>query len=242
MVYYVPDRTGRFRKRPFWKEEELDRECETLITAFLRRRHNKVEYPVQTDDLTVMIEEEVESLDPYADLSKHGPDVEGVTIFTPGRKPRVEIASFLSEDERRENRLRTTLTHEYGHVHFHGPLFAEHQDQMDLFASASVEPDVVRCKRDTMIEAPQVDWMEWQAGYVCGALLMPLSAVRRTLGAIHERLGSSEPVCADSLAGEDMIQAVVRGFQVSSHAARVRLQRLGYLGTPSGSQSLFTTV
>ena len=242
MVYYVPDQTGRFRKQPFWKEAELDRECEALITALLLRRHGKIEYPIRTDDLTVLIEEEVESLDQYADLSKHGPDVEGVTIFTPGRKPCVEIAAFLSEDERRENRLRTTLTHEFGHVHFHGPLFTEHQGQVDLFASASAEPDVVRCKRDTMIEAPKADWMEWQAGYVCGALLMPLSAMRRTLGTIHDRLGSSEPVRADSQAGEALIQAMVRGFQVSSDAARVRLERLGYLGTPSGSRSLFATV
>lgn len=242
MVYYVPDRTGRFRKRPFWKEQELDHECESIVTAFLLRRHGNVEYPIRTDDLTVLIEEEVESLDQYADLSEHGPDVEGVTIFMPGRKPRVEIAAFLSEDERRENRLRTTLTHEFGHVHFHGPLFREHQDQVDLFASASAEPDVVRCKRDTMIEAPQADWMEWQAGYVCGALLMPLSAVRRTLGGIHDRLGSSEAVHADSQAGEELIRAVVQSFQVSAQAAQVRLQRLGYLGVPSGSLGLFTTV
>lgn len=242
MVYYVPDPTGRFRKRPFWKEAELDRECEALISGFLHRRYGKAEYPVRTDDLTVLIEEKVESLDPYADLSGHGPDVEGVTIFMPGRKPRVEIAAFLSEDPNRENRLRTTLTHEFGHVHFHGPLFAEHQGQADLFAKTSAEPDVIRCKRDAMIEAPQADWMEWQAGYICGAILMPLSAVRGVLGAVHERLGSSEPVQSDSRAGEDMVQAMIQDFQVSSQAAQVRLERLGYLGKPSGSRSLLATV
>jgi len=35
----------------------------------------------------------------------------------------VKISRELSADERRENRLRTTLTHEYGHVHFHNFLF-----------------------------------------------------------------------------------------------------------------------
>lgn len=240
MVFYVPDPTGRFRQRPFWKENELDRACEAIIVALLMKRHGKVEYPVRTDDLTILIENEAESLDPYADLSGHGPDVEGVTIFMPGERPRVEIASFLSENERRENRYRTTLTHEYGHVHFHGPLFAEHQGQGDLFASMAAEPGIIRCKRDTMIEAPVSDWMEWQAGYVCGALLMPLSALRETLGTFHEKLGSHQAVRPESRAGQEMIHAVASTFQVSTHAARVRLARLGYLGTPSGVGSLLS--
>jgi hypothetical protein len=31
------------------------------------------------------------------------------------------------------------------------------------------------CKRDGIINARQSDWTEWQAGYACGALLMPAS-------------------------------------------------------------------
>jgi hypothetical protein len=61
--------------------------------------------------------------DPGANLSEYGGDVEGVTEFRPNRKPGVRIVRKLAYDERRENRYRTTLTHEYGHEHFHGYLF-----------------------------------------------------------------------------------------------------------------------
>jgi Zn-dependent peptidase ImmA (M78 family) len=241
MVRYVPDPTGRFMERPFWSEAELDRECEGIITSFLQRQHGRVEYPVETGDLTILIEEEVEDLDQYADLSEYGFDVEGVTIFETGRKPKVRIAAGLAEDDRRQNRLRTTLTHEYGHVRFHGCLFQANQRQANLFDLAPTKPQVVSCKRDRMIDAPKIDWMEWQAGHASGAILMPISAVRRTLESIHERLGTIEPVRAMSSAGQEMIRTVVESYGVSRDAARVRLSRLGYLGTPSGSSPLFTT-
>jgi len=67
-----------------------------------------------------MIEQNGADLDPYADLSVHGADVEGMTEFFPNRGPKVSISEKLSNDGRRENRFRTTLTHEFGHVKFHG--------------------------------------------------------------------------------------------------------------------------
>ena len=53
-------------------------------------------------------------LDPYADLSAYGADVEGVTEFFPNRGPKVSISERIAADERRENCYRTTLTHEFG--------------------------------------------------------------------------------------------------------------------------------
>src|SRR4051794_24260598 len=237
MVRYISDPTGRFMQRPYWLEPELDRECETIVETFLCRHRGKVEYPISTEGLKTLIEEEARDLDQYADLDA---DVDGVTEFEPGRKPKVRIAHYLAEDERWENRLRTTLTHEFGHVRFHGPLYEASLRGPDLFEPGDLRPQVTSCKRDRMIDAPKVDWMEWQAGHVSGAVLMPASAVRRTLARFHEHLGSSGPVRLESVAGQGMIQAVVTGFQVSQDAARVRLTRLGYLGTPVTSGSLFT--
>jgi hypothetical protein len=240
MVSYISDPTGRFPQRPYWLERELDRECEIIVERFLRRHRGKIEYPIRTEDLKTLVEDEAQDLDQYADLSAHGSDVEGITVFEHGRRPSVRLASCLAEDDWRENRLRTTLTHEYGHVHFHGPLFAAHPHAGDLFEPAPLRPEVTSCKRDKMIDPPKVDWMEWQAGHISGAVLMPASAVRRTLAHFHERLGSSGPVRLESVAGQGIIQAVVAGFQVSKDAARVRLTRLRYLGTPMTSGSLFT--
>ena len=45
------------------------------------------------------------------------------------------------------------------------------------------------CYRDNILDAAQTDWMQWQAGYVCGALLMPASKVRELAGAYLESQG-----------------------------------------------------
>ncbi len=167
MVTYVRDQTGRFQQRPHYKPEELDRECESVITGFLKGLYGEARYPVDTEDLKKLIERDAEDLDVYADLSIYGPDVEGVTEFKPGRKPAVKIASVLTEDDRRQNRLRTTLRHEWGHVHFHAYLWEVEPPPPD-FLRQQPNRDKVICKRDSMLDAAQTDWMEWQAGYVCG--------------------------------------------------------------------------
>ena len=183
MVRYIRDTTGRFAERPYYEPEELNRECESIMVGFLRSIYREVKFPVATEDLKKLIERDADDLDCYADLSEYGADVEGVTEFYPGRKPVVKIAAELTEDERRENRLRTTLTHEHGHVHFHAYLFTMNQAQGRLFQRARI--DRIICKRNTMLDAPQSDWMEWQAGFACGAFLMPqgpLSAAIRRIG------------------------------------------------------------
>jgi len=83
MVKYVPDRTGRFSQRPHYEPKELDRECENIIAGFLKERHGAAKYPVSTDDLTVLIERNTESLDQFADLSSYGCNVEGSRISSP---------------------------------------------------------------------------------------------------------------------------------------------------------------
>ena len=85
MVRMIPDKAGRFARRPFYDRRELDNECEGLIRDLLLKRRGEVEYPVSTDDLTMLIELHDADLDPYADLARFGQDVEGVTEFFPDR-------------------------------------------------------------------------------------------------------------------------------------------------------------
>lgn len=236
-MQYVPDNTGRFSRRPHYKPDELDRECENAITSFLRSR-GEVRFPISTEDLTRLIERDTDDLDLYADLSEYGSDVEGVTEFTPGRKPTVRISERLSGDTRYSNRLRTTLTHEYGHVKFHGYLWETEPPQKDLLRSNPNANKQV-CKRDDILNASQYDWMEWQAGYVCGAILMPVTHVRRVVVAYQEQhniFGSVSPSDSHGLALVDEIKAA---FEVSGDAARVRLTKLGILADGAPSQSLF---
>lgn len=237
MVRMIPDRTGRFPERPHYRPEELDRECEQIITQFLRDLHEKTDFPVATDDLTKLIERDAGDLDLYADLSDLGPDVEGVTEFRLGHKPKVRISGRLSNDPHRENRLRTTLTHEYGHVHFHAYLWEMGGGSPNLLRSGGAAAPS-RCKRETMLDAPKTDWMEWQAGYVCGAILMPRPSLAHIVGAYQERHRIFGSVDAAGAHGRALIEKVTEAFQVSAEAARVRLAKLGYLGIEQGP-SLF---
>lgn len=236
---WVTDKTGRFAKRPHYLPEELDGECERIIFEFLKGRHGKVQFPVTTDDLTVLIEQKAD-LDSYADLTEEGSEVEGVTEFTPGKRPIVRIANALQAPYM-ENRLRTTLTHEYGHVHFHQFMFEVESSPGSLFEEHD-QTQSNRCKRDTIVSAAESDWMEWQAGYVCGAILMPAGPLIDTVQAFRAQNGLLlSNLALDSDAGQRLIGAVASAFQTSRDAARVRLLKKRILtdAGPVRAQELF---
>jgi hypothetical protein len=218
---WVPDKTGRFAKRPHYAPEDLDTECERIICAFLQQKHGKVEFPVKTDDLTVLIEQQAD-LDSYADLSAEEGDVQGVTEFAPGKRPVVRISDTLQAPYL-ENRLRTTLTHEWGHVHFHQFMFEVEARPRSLFGDD--EQSVTnKCKRDNIVGASETDWMEWQAGYVCGAILMPAGPLIDAVQVFRRDNGLAlSNLTLNSDAGQRLIDAVSAGFQTSKDAARVRL-------------------
>jgi len=238
MVKMVPDKTGRFTERPHYSPEDLDRECERIISSFLRKKRGTVAFPILTDELHVLIEQADASLDAYADLSSFGSDVEGMTEFFPDQGPKVSISDKLANDDRRENRLRTTLTHEFGHVHFHGYLWAEKFMSGKIFDRKSTENKAI-CKRDTVLNANQYDWMEWQAGYVSGSILMPLTHVRQIVSDYCQPLGLHGTIFQGSRHGLALIAQVVERFAVSEEAARIRLLKLNLLTASDKQQSLF---
>ena len=244
---WVADRSGRLATRPHYDPEEIERECETLVADFLRRRHG-VAYPLETDDLTVLVEQVAGDLDLYADFGAGGADVEGVTEFVAGGKPRVRIAAALAETPAREPRLRSTLAHELGHVALHTFLFSGGgKSSSTSGASARPRPQhpeapaVVTCYRRTIVTAGAADWLEWQAGYASGAVLMPATAVERT---VREALGTRserpQPVFLGSNAAARMVRTVQRAFRVSYAAARTRLIQRGWLTRQPPARALYT--
>lgn len=238
MVKMIRDNTGLFAERPFYRERELDDECERLIHELLLKRQGKIDYPVSTEDLTVLIEMHDAELDSYADLSKYGADVEGVTEFFADRGPKVSISERIAADERRENRFRTTLTHEFGHVKFHGPLWAQKFATGDLLEHG-VNANKAISKRDNILNAPQSDWMEWQAGYISGALLMPATPVRHL---VSDYCGPRElhgDIHVSTEHAARLIQMVMEQFAVSEEAARIRLLKLNLITLAQGQPSLF---
>jgi Zn-dependent peptidase ImmA (M78 family) len=218
---WISDATGRFRYRPFYSDEELDTECEIFASNLLRSRHGAVQFPLSTDDLTVLIEREAEELELYADLSGEGPAVEGVTEFRAGRKARVLISKHLSETDRYVNCLRTTLAHEWGHVHFHTFLHGGSPSiNAKLFGDEGKQPGNQSGCQTVETTPPAYDWMEWQAWYAAGTLLIPKSAVSILVQYLHD-FGEDEP--------EQLFAFISNQFQVSRDEARVRLSRVGLL-------------
>lgn len=238
MVKMVRDLTGRFPERPHFTTKELDRECEALVADLLMKRHGEVRFRITTDELSLLIEQNGAGLDSSVDLTPFGDDVEGVTVFHPTREPEVMISDRLAEDVRRENRLRTTLAHEFGHVHFHRYLWADKLSTGRLFDRMSPENKAI-CKRDTILNARDYDWMEWQAGYVSGAILMPATAIRRLVSDYCGGRGLHGTVVLMSDHGRQIVGMVTETFQVSEDAARVRLQKLGLLASSDRQPSLF---
>jgi len=236
-VKYVTDRTGRFARRPHYETRELDEECEREIRNFMRDCCGGFALPIPTDALTKLIERDAEDLDLFANLDTEGSDVEGVTDFFPGQRPHVRIRASLSERSS-ENRLRTTLSHEWGHVHFHDCLWQVEARSGTMYDQLGIQP-CPKCKRDRIVNAPESDWMEWQAGYVCGSVLMPLSQVRAVVAGFSEERELYTPLVDYSPPAVALIARMKRTFLVSEAAARMRLTKLGFLSSSDHGPTLF---
>ena len=230
---WVRDRSRRFEQRPYYDQYELDAQCEQTVEGFLKGRNGSASYPISTDDLTVMIECDVAELDLYANLAGEGRGVEGVTEFRRRERPSVRIARYLSESPARENRLRSTLAHEYAHVMFHGFLWAL-QDRS--LKHGAIQPHYRKCRRSRVVAAPQSDWMEWQAGYAGGALLMPITPLREVVEPALSRWRAGRMVRAGTDRHAELVERVAKTFAVSEDAAGVRLMKLGYTA-PAEAQS-----
>ena len=71
--------------------------------------------------------------------------------------------------------------------------------------------------------------MEWQAGYVSGALLVPVTTLKEL---VHEKFtewGVFASVTTEPAKGAELINLVGERFDVSREAARVRLTQIAWL-------------
>ena len=209
-MMWTKDLTGRFLERPYYPQDVLDSMSEEWIVGFLVERYGRAEFPASTEDLAVMIEGDTSDLDQYADLSgegEKGEEVQGLTLFFPDRKPVVKIARELSGSGHGENRLRTTLTHEFAHVKLHATLWPFNQPKLFPDAEESLGP---RCKRPGDIRGTGTDWMEWQAGYVSGAVLMPVTRLQHLVQSAFDAWGAFGAVPTASVKGADLVVRVAR--------------------------------
>lgn len=221
---WIDDPSGRFPARPFYEAVELDALGVRLAAEAAGRRGRRAfEPPLDTDALLVLLEAYADDLDLFADLAgSFGAGVEAVTEFRPARRPAVRVERRLAEDPRRTMRLRFTLAHELSHVLLHRDLWERRFAQPALLpglppspiAGHGLEGDGRRGSR-----AHRIDWLEWQAGYLAAAVLMPATAL----------VSAERPPFSGTPEGDGLVQAVARAFAVSAEAAEARLRRIGRL-------------
>jgi hypothetical protein len=211
------DPLGRPIRRLYLKTDLLDRRCEGLMREFMNRRSGGYRLPIPTNELMRLLDERAGEIDPYADLPK---EIHGRTTFYFKRRPQVEISASIYMT-RSDHRVRTTVCHEFGHVWLHGPLWRE----VGARRATAVGP-AWDCYRENILNAPESDWTEWQAGWVSGAILMPASALRAWAAECAKKFGAKLPFAASSPAIAELVKLVAQRCDVSISAAKVRLSKL----------------
>jgi hypothetical protein len=71
------------------------------------------------------------------------------------------------------------------------------------------------CHRDRIVDAPHTYWMEFQAAYIGGALLMPSYSVKLWAGEIAMRDAKQPPMPESSDLGLATIERLIRRCRVS---------------------------
>jgi hypothetical protein len=219
IINWMADETGRFRKRAYFLQHEMDRHCERIVQLYNGRLYGQPFPGLRTEALIRMLNSYAD-LYLYEDVSKYGASVEAVTCFVTGKKPTVRIARELVFDRSQNNHLRFVLAHEYGHARFHGAAWRRRWMR---------DGDVLRCLANKMLTLDvRYDWWEWQANSLGASTLMPKSQVRRVVAAYF---GGKElkGIAKDSSDAHNLTQRVAELFEVSDQAAYFRLCRLGYL-------------
>ena len=214
------DPLGRPIRRLYLRLDVLDKRCEGVIREFMERRSGGFRLPIPTNELVRLIEERTAKFDHYAKLP---PGIHGQTSLYYDRRPKVKISDRLY-GAASDHLERTTLVHEFGHVWLHAPLWRE----AGRLRAGTAGP-VWTCNREAIIEAPQRDWMEYQAGWVSGALLMPATALRAWATEVAARLSAQLPFPVMSKSDGQLIYLVAERCDVSQLAARIRLLKLGLL-------------
>jgi Zn-dependent peptidase ImmA (M78 family) len=216
------DPLGRPIRWLYLKTDVLDRRCEGIMREFMNRRSGGYRLPIPTDELIRLLEERAEKVDTYADLPE---GIQGQTLLFYDRRPIVRIAESIYRT-RSDHRVRTTAGHEFGHVWLHAPLWREAGIKLGLGARRASDGPVWNCHRDNIVNAVKTDWVEWQAGWVSGAILMPASALRAWVAEYAAKFGTNPPFALNSPAASALIKRVAEECDVSILAAQVRLSKL----------------
>jgi Zn-dependent peptidase ImmA (M78 family) len=154
-----------------------------------------------------------EGIDYDPEASDLPDDVLGATTFNPDRTRLIHINVNLYRQRNSllsRGRFRFTCAHETFHALVHGQLFQR---------SGKLVCQDHHIQEDAGEQPKTGDYTEWQANRGAAALLMPRSIFEECVKQIHLKSHELDYIVNDLAAR----------FDVSKHAARIRLQTLGKL-------------
>lgn len=219
IINWIPDSTGRFRERPYFSLDGMDRHCERIVDRHNRKLYGQPFAGLRTDALLRLLNDYAD-LHLYEDLSKYGAGVEAVTVFVTGEKPTVRVARELFLDRSQNNHLRFVLAHELFHARFHGAAWRRRWIK---------DGDIRHCSPNKMLTLDaKYDWWEWQASFLGASALMPKSQVGSVV-AVYSGGRELTGLPRDCRDAHNLSQRVAELFEVSYDAANIRLCQLGYL-------------
>jgi hypothetical protein len=221
MMIWIPDQTGRFRQRPYFFTDEMDRRCERIVDRFNCQLYGQPFPGLRTGALIKLLEKYAD-LYLYEDLSDEGEGIEAVTYFRIGKKPIVRISRELTFDPSQNHHTRFVIAHEYGHVRLHAVGWRRRWIKQE---------DVLRCSAKNVLTLDNgYDWLEWQASFLGASSLLPQTRVHRVVETyFHAKELEFVRVPQDSRQARDLAQRAGELFEVSDRVAHIRLSQLGYL-------------
>jgi Zn-dependent peptidase ImmA (M78 family) len=204
---------------PFLKPEEIDNAARNLIHRFSTTCEKITEPPIPVEDIC----EKFLRLDIVpGDLEKEYPekplngaigalDLEEETVYVDMPKNPVT------------GRYRFTLAHEVGHFELHRNFLKHDATQCELFSTGKARSSIV-CRAEDRIKP-----IEWQANKFAAALLMPRRMIIYRIRHFKELYGLQSLIdvpVTELLSGDELVSYVSVWFEVSTTAARIRLEDL----------------
>ncbi|MFA6093765.1 MAG: ImmA/IrrE family metallo-endopeptidase [Elusimicrobiota bacterium] len=217
---YSKDKTGRFSRRLYFEDGEIDSIMDAVLDETKRPRIGALP---AIDIEKVMLRLDLEPT--YSELP-HG--VLGATSFEHDGTSKIVISCTLAESAHSEQpvelSLRTTQAHELGHAKLHRSLYISNTPS--LFNEPLPAP--IQCREKNILNLGyNGEWWEFQANAAMAAVLMPRSEFLEEAAAwTHAKHIASLAEAPNAAVYSQFISEVATRFQVSRTAVRYRAEGL----------------
>lgn len=215
------DPFGRPIRWLYLKTDVLDRRCEGIMREFMNRRSGRLS-PADSDRRVDPTARRARGESRHLRRPARGDSGADAFVLRPpsdcqDRGEHLSDAQRPSRANHRDPRIRP--------LWLHAPWWREGA-RLALGTGQGSDGAVWNCHRDNIVNARKTDWVEWQAGWVSGAILMPASALREWASEPAAKFGTNPPFALSSPATSALIKRVAEECDVSILAVQVRLSKL----------------